>query len=176
MGHQYIKQPNGKFAIWSSIASDFIAYNCGQDDVIRIETEDAVKEVTERVRLKLAQVERGESAYYQHTKTWGEALKRRDEQHGKDSRLVDDQGNPIPYFVVEAWVDGGPAGSIEAYWLPGAVANTETGFDKDWTDWTIDWEKAKRFTSKEAAEKEIVSIREKKMEWSSNMSVLEIKW
>ncbi len=175
MGHQFIKQPNGKFAIWSSIVTDFIAFNCTREDVIEIETEDAVKEITARVNDKLDRVERGEQAYFQFTMSWQEALQRRDEQHGKDGRLVDDRGDPVPYFVVEAWVDGGHVGSIEAYWAPGTLANTSSGIEKDWTDWTGDIAMGKRFPTREAAEKEITSIREKKMEWSSNMHVLGVK-
>ncbi len=70
MGHQFIKQPNGKFAIWSSIVTDFIAFNCTREDVIEIETEDAVKEITARVNDKLDRVERGEQAYFQFTMSW----------------------------------------------------------------------------------------------------------
>lgn len=179
MGHQFIKQPNGKFAIWSSIVTDFIAFDCTQDEVVQMEVEDAVAEITTRAREKLKKVERGEPAYYQFTMTWDEALKRRDEQHGKDGREFDDQGNPLPHFVVEAWVDGGPAGSIEAYWAPGNVEGTSklwgVSLKDEWTDWTGDPRKAKSFSTKEEAEKEIVLIKEQKKEWSSNMQVLEIK-
>ncbi len=180
MGHQYIKQPNGKFAIWSSIVTDFTAFDCTQDEIIQMEIEDEIKDLTKRIREKLEKVDRGESAYHQFTKTWKEALETRDEEHGKDGREFDDDGNELPCFVVEAWVDGGPAGSLEAYWAPGNTEGTSklwgVSMKDDWTDWTGDPRKAKSFPTKEEAEKEIVLIKEQKKEWSSNMEAVSFKF
>lgn len=174
MGHQYIKQPNGKFAIWSSITTDFVAFDCTADEVVQMEIEDAISEVKTRVKEKLDKVERGEPAYHQFTMSWQEAVKRRDDLHGKEGREFDDDGNTLPYFVVEAWVDGGPAGSLEAYWAPGNVEGTSKlfGLKDDWADWTGNPRKAKSFPTKEEADQEIVLIKEQKKEWSSNMQAV----
>ena len=82
-----------------------------------------------------------------------------------------------PFFVVEAWVDGGHVGSLEAYWVPGNKEGTSTlfGLKDDWTDWTGNPHHAKPFPTKEEAEKEILLIREQKKEWSANMEVVGFK-
>lgn len=95
MGHQYIKQPNGKFAIWSSIVDDFTYIDCTMEQIVEIEVEEAVKDLKQRLTETLSKVDKGEPAYYQFTKSWKEALEFRDEIHGKD-REFDDQGEEIP--------------------------------------------------------------------------------
>lgn len=95
MGHQYIKQPNGKFAIWSSIVDDFVYFDCTKEEIIEAEVEEVVERLKADITKTLDKVEKGEPAYYQFTQSWEEALARRDEQHGKD-REFDDQGNPAP--------------------------------------------------------------------------------
>lgn len=92
MGHQYIKQPNGKFAIWSTVIDDFTAINCTMEEIIEIEIEDEVKNLRRRISEKLEKVDKGEPAYYQFTMSWKAALEERDERHGKN-REFDDQGN-----------------------------------------------------------------------------------
>lgn len=75
-------------------------------------------------------------------------------------------------WIIEAWVDGGHVGSLEAYWCPG---NKETGIlpKDEWPDWTGDPRKAKTFVSKEEADLEILDIVQKNMAWSKNIDAVQ---
>lgn len=42
MGWQVIKQPNGKYCIWSSIVDDFIVYEATEKEIIDYWVKDAV--------------------------------------------------------------------------------------------------------------------------------------
>lgn len=75
-------------------------------------------------------------------------------------------------WVIEAWVDGGPAGSLEAYWCPGNKDGATLPKD-DWPDWTGDPRKAKTFPSKEEADREIADILQKNRAWSKNIDAVQ---
>jgi len=84
MGWQIIKQPDGKFAIWSSIVDNFIFVNCDADEVVAAFVEDATKDLERSVREKLEKVEADKPAYYQFTKTWDEAIEDIRNLHGEE--------------------------------------------------------------------------------------------
>jgi hypothetical protein len=83
MGSQIIKQPDGRFAVFSTFTDTIIIWDATVSDIVeyfeRQAAEDARRAVTRRTDL----VEAGKAreAYYQFTMTWPEAL-RKDEQHG----------------------------------------------------------------------------------------------
>jgi hypothetical protein len=81
VGHQIIKQPNGFYAVFSSIVDDFILLDATPDEIIEDEVADARRTITEYVRRKVAALNRGEKPYYQFTMTWKQALK---ERRGKE--------------------------------------------------------------------------------------------
>lgn len=89
----------------------------------------------------------------------------------EDIRARERKVEDMRTWIIEAWVDGGHVGSVEAYWCPG---NQETGIlpKDDWADWTGDPRKAKTFPSKEEADREIASILEKNKAWSKNMGAV----
>ena len=43
MAHQIVKQPNGKYAVWSTVVDDFIYRNCTVEQLIKRESEDAIR-------------------------------------------------------------------------------------------------------------------------------------
>jgi hypothetical protein len=81
MGQQIIKQPNGKYAIFSSIVDLFIGANLTKEEVIDFFVEEEAKRITERINEILEQLERGEKPYLQFTQTLDEALKTMEEVH-----------------------------------------------------------------------------------------------
>lgn len=87
MGHQIIKQPNGKYAVWSSIATDFVMVDATPADIIEMEVESERERIEKEVIDKVAQMEAGQEPYHQRTMTWEEALVRRDEFHGPETRF-----------------------------------------------------------------------------------------
>jgi hypothetical protein len=45
MGRAYMKQPNGKYAIWSTVVDDFICLDATWDEVVELEKQDAIDRV-----------------------------------------------------------------------------------------------------------------------------------
>ena len=84
MGHQIIKQPNGKFAVFSSIVDDFIMYEATREDIIELELEDSKERITREVDRVLEELKStNPRPYYQFTRTWEDALQTIKEVHGK---------------------------------------------------------------------------------------------
>lgn len=52
MGHQIIKQPNGKFAVWSSGVDDFILIDATPEEIVQ----DYVEKESERIRKEVADI------------------------------------------------------------------------------------------------------------------------
>jgi hypothetical protein len=84
MGRQIIKQPNGKFCIFSSIVDNVVAYDCTKEEII----EESVRHSGEISRSRVEQVfeklEVGEKPYYQFTMTYEEMLEEIKDQHGQE--------------------------------------------------------------------------------------------
>ena len=79
MGRQIIQQPDGQFAVWSSIVNDFILEDATAGEIIeewvQEKREQIEKDVTETCKALL----KGEKPYFQFTKTYAEACAFRDE-------------------------------------------------------------------------------------------------
>jgi len=72
MGHQIIKQPNGKYAVWSSVVDHFVMINATPEDII----EDRVLDSREIDKL-----EKGEDFFF--GKSWEEAIETIKDIHGE---------------------------------------------------------------------------------------------
>ena len=75
MGQQIIKQPNGLYAVFSSITDTIIMWNFTADDLIEYYVKEARKRITRDVQDTIAELNAGGKPYYQFTMTWTEALK-----------------------------------------------------------------------------------------------------
>ena len=85
MGRQIVKQPDGKFAIWSSVVDDFVIIDCdGVPELIDAIVEDARRDITRTVESVVEKLAAGEKPYYQHTKTFDECMEIIKEVHGED--------------------------------------------------------------------------------------------
>lgn len=73
MARQIIKQPDGKFALWSTIIEDFIFTDASPAQIIEFLCEEARTEITKTTNATCDKLNPGEQAYiYQFT--WEEAV------------------------------------------------------------------------------------------------------
>ena len=84
MARQIIRQPDGRYAIWSTTVDNFVYLNCTKEELVeaflekeRKETIRKVNEIVEKLR------EDKEKPYYQFTVAWEEALRTIKECHGR---------------------------------------------------------------------------------------------
>lgn len=83
MSRQIIKQPNGKYCIFSSIVDNVISYDMTAEDIIN----EWVDEEREKIQLKvndvISKLENHEKPYHQFTKNYDEMLECIKENYGK---------------------------------------------------------------------------------------------
>ncbi|HEY5986679.1 MAG TPA: hypothetical protein VIV12_09915 [Streptosporangiaceae bacterium] len=84
MGQQIIRQPDGYYAVFSSITDTIIMWDASAEEVVEWFTEQATEDTRRKVNQLIEKVAAGERAYYQFTMTWNEALAK-DERHGGDA-------------------------------------------------------------------------------------------
>lgn len=82
MGHQIIRQPNGKWAVFSSVVDDFVLLDATRDDIVEMRVQDARETIEREIDQKIAALEAGQRAYFQFTMSWDEACKWAREVHG----------------------------------------------------------------------------------------------
>lgn len=77
MGRQIIKQPDGKFAVWSTVADGLMAHGMTRAEVEDLFVNEAKRDALDRVRQVLDLVDSGRArdAYFQFVKPWAEALR-----------------------------------------------------------------------------------------------------
>lgn len=86
MADQIVKQPNGKFLIFSSISDSVIGYNATPEELIEFKVKRAKERITEEVNNIVEKLNKGEKPYYQFTKTYDEVLETVGFNHGKHTR------------------------------------------------------------------------------------------
>lgn len=76
MGNQIIRQPSGKFAIFSSITDTVIFWDATEDEIVEHFAERAAERAREDARRLISHVAAGDArkAYYQFAMTWEKAL------------------------------------------------------------------------------------------------------
>lgn len=74
MGQQIIKQPNSKFAMFSTESDIFTALDCTPEDIKKILVESATKSIEESLKRIIGQLEKGEKPYNQFTIPWTQAI------------------------------------------------------------------------------------------------------
>lgn len=83
MGRQIIKQPNGKYCIWSSMVDDVIWMHMEEEDIIDEWAKEARHEIEKKVKAAISSLNKGEKPYHQFTKSFDDAIKRIKEIHGE---------------------------------------------------------------------------------------------
>lgn len=83
MGRQIVKQPNGKYCLFSSVVDSVTYYNMSAEEIVEVWTEEAKKEYERKVKEVIEQLEAGGKPYYQFTKTFDECIQTIKEVHGE---------------------------------------------------------------------------------------------
>ena len=82
MGKQIIKQPNGKYCIYSSIVDNVTHYDMTVEEIIEEWVNDAKNDIAEKVKGIVSKLEKGEQPYYQFTKSYDYMIALIEERHG----------------------------------------------------------------------------------------------
>ena len=89
MGQQIVKQPNGKYAVWSSGVDDFILVNVEVCEIIEEFAEWERQKIIERVNSIVDALERGDKPYHQFTRSYDECVALIREHHGDDAESLE---------------------------------------------------------------------------------------
>ncbi len=92
MSQQIILQPNGRYAVWSTIVGDFVLVDATPADMVDFWTENERQRITRRVNEIISALARGEKPYCQFTMTWQEARERRRDIHQGNGESNDPPG------------------------------------------------------------------------------------
>lgn len=89
MGRQIIRQPDGKYAVWSSIVDHFILYDATPGDLIAEFLADEHERVEREVYRVVNELNSGGKPYHQFTMTFDEAMALARAHHGdEDESLI----------------------------------------------------------------------------------------
>lgn len=82
MGNQIIKQPNGKYCIFSTIVDNITHYDMTPEEIIEEWTNDAKKKIEINVKLIICKLDNNQQPYFDSTKNYSEILQIIGEVHG----------------------------------------------------------------------------------------------
>lgn len=88
MARQIIKQPDGLYAIWSTVVDDFIFVNGTREDIVEFYVEEAVKAAEQGINVTIDKLDKGENPYYQFAYTFDECVRIIKSIHGKDAESL----------------------------------------------------------------------------------------
>jgi predicted RNA-binding protein with EMAP domain len=83
MGRQIVKQPDGKYCIFSSIVDNVTYYNMTPEDIIEAWSRESKKQITKKVNKIVEQLDKGEEPYHQFAMDYEDMLKDIGIVHGK---------------------------------------------------------------------------------------------
>ncbi len=83
MGRQIIKQPNGKYCIFSSVVDNVTFYDMTVEKIIEEWTNEARLDIERKVKDIVSKIENNQQPYYQFTKRYDEMVEFIEEIHGK---------------------------------------------------------------------------------------------
>lgn len=86
VGNQIIKQPDGKYAVFSSITDTIVFWDATEEEVVQFFVDKVAEDTRRSVEKILTHVSAGQprKAYYQFAMTWKEALSY-DREHGGEA-------------------------------------------------------------------------------------------
>ncbi len=91
MGHQIIQQPDGLYAVWSSMVQDFVLVNAMPADIVEMELKDRAEEITRRVNAVIQALDNGRAPYFQFTQTFEQACAFARQVHGVEWKFLGDE-------------------------------------------------------------------------------------
>ena len=91
MGHQILKQPDGRLAVFSSFTDTFVVMDATPDEIVDWFAEQAAERERERTQAALHHVlaDNPRAAYFQFAHTWEEACQL-NQGHGGDLTYTGD--------------------------------------------------------------------------------------
>jgi len=101
MARQIIKQPNGLYAVFSSIIDNFVSVNMTPETLLEKDVEDYRQSRRLEIEEVIESLEKGEK-YHPFTKSWDEAIRQLREINGDERadffddfgrRPIDNEGN-----------------------------------------------------------------------------------
>ena len=75
MAQQIIKQPNGKYCLFSTIVDNVTHYNMSKEEIVEAWTEHAKKEFERKVAAITEKLDGDEKPYFQFTLSYEDMLK-----------------------------------------------------------------------------------------------------
>lgn len=106
MGQQIIKQPNGLYCIYNTIASGITYTDMTPADILKVWLEEAQQNLTLKLKGLVKKLEAGTAAYHQFTMTWEEALVNTAEAYGDEERDSIVKSLESPESAKECWDKG----------------------------------------------------------------------
>lgn len=88
MGKQIVKQPNGLYAVWSSVVDDFVLLDATPDDIVNESVNEYRQQMATNVLRVIQELDAGHKPYCQFQKTWQECLDDIKELHGPDAESL----------------------------------------------------------------------------------------
>lgn len=94
MGNQIIRQPSGKYAIFSTYTDTITVWDATEDEIVEHFAERAAEVARRDARRLLGHVAAGNprAAYFQFAMSWEEALAEDRKHHGTAWKEVGDRG------------------------------------------------------------------------------------
>lgn len=87
MSWQIIKQPNGKYCIFSSIVDNVVYYEGTKEQILNAYIEDSKKTITEKVNGIFDDLENGKKPYNQFTMSFNKMIHWIETSHGEEERI-----------------------------------------------------------------------------------------
>lgn len=84
MGWQIIKQPDGKYCIFSSVVDNVTYYNCSKEQIVGVFIKTEVERVRKEVLGIIDSLDDGYKPYHQFTKTFDQMIATIEDIHGKE--------------------------------------------------------------------------------------------
>jgi hypothetical protein len=80
---QIIKQPNGKYCLFSNIVDSITHYDMSEEEIVEVYVEEVREEYKRKVKNVINQLEKEEKPYHQFTMTFDECIETIKEVHGE---------------------------------------------------------------------------------------------
>ncbi len=87
MGHQIIKQPDGKLAVYSTADNEFLLLGATLEDIVSLFVKEHARIIKKDVHRIVDLLEKDRKPYYQFTRTWTEAVEDIIDQHGETDTI-----------------------------------------------------------------------------------------
>lgn len=84
---QIIKQPNGKYCIFSGIIDNITHYNLSREEIIEVKLEQAREEIIHNVDRILSKIEKNEKPYHQFTMSFDDMVEQIKIVHGEKQSI-----------------------------------------------------------------------------------------